>query len=144
MRPKEFIAKLDELGLQVTRRTIINWENWGLISPAIERTGKTTIYPDNIFAEAYANEALRKRKSKYKLTKDAVSEIRKIALDAESENNIQDLLQGFVSIERELAYKWLVYKFNAMQGVRLDEALAQERNTAKGDDELTAQIASRY
>jgi hypothetical protein len=144
VRPKEFIAKLEELGLKVTRRTIINWDNWGLISPAVYRDGKVTIYPEDIFAEAYANEALKKRKGLYRLTKDAIREIRKIALDAERNDAIQDLLQGFVSIEKELAYKWLVYKFNAMQGVRLDEALAQERNTAKGDDELTAQIASRY
>lgn len=59
MTPVEVIKALDRLGAEITRRTLLNWEKWGLI-PEPKRGGlgkgggRFTDYPPDTLAEAYA------------------------------------------------------------------------------------------
>lgn len=60
MTPNEVIEILKEHGINISRRTLLNYENWGLI-PQSKRgglgqgKGRTTDYPDITPAEAYAS-----------------------------------------------------------------------------------------
>jgi hypothetical protein len=59
MTPDEVVNTLKKMGVEITRRTLLNYENWGLI-PKPKRgglgrgKGRTTYYPDETPAEAYA------------------------------------------------------------------------------------------
>ena len=58
MSPDEIIVKLSSVGVNLTRRTLLNYEKWELI-PKAKRGGggaggKWTEYPDNTILEAYA------------------------------------------------------------------------------------------
>ncbi len=58
MSPNEIVECLKDIGANLTRRTLLNYEKWGLV-PEPERGGggpggKYTSYPDGTLPEAYA------------------------------------------------------------------------------------------
>lgn len=55
MSPDEVISELKKRGVSISRKTLYNWEQWGLIPSAGFRNSRTTEYPDNTFAYAYAS-----------------------------------------------------------------------------------------
>ena len=68
MSPDEVVAatnilikKINPKG-SISRKTLYNWEKWGLIPQAIYRDGKTTIMPEETVAEAYATWVLKNGK----------------------------------------------------------------------------------
>lgn len=59
VKPDEVISKLERIGVKITRRTLLNYEKFGLIpepkrSGAGKGKGRTTDYPDETPAEAFA------------------------------------------------------------------------------------------
>lgn len=59
MSPDELVDRLSEIGANITRRTLFNYETWQLI-PAAERGGggtggRWTNYPTDTLSEAYAS-----------------------------------------------------------------------------------------
>lgn len=80
--PDEVIEKLKKLEVDTTRRTLLNYEKWGLVPEAVrggagKGKGRTTDYPDETPAEFYASIKL---KSVYGLKVAVIARCRKTAL----------------------------------------------------------------
>ena len=73
MKPVEMVKALESIRLKVTRRTILNYEKWGLISEPVKRTGKETEYSEIALFEFIASFRLLHG---YMLTPDEVKRIR--------------------------------------------------------------------
>ena len=54
INPNDVIAQLEKIGVKISRKTLYNWEQWGLIPYAKFRNSRTTEYPDGTVQEAYA------------------------------------------------------------------------------------------
>lgn len=88
MNPDEVIEKLNEMGVSISRKTLYNYEQWGLIPKAIFRNSRTTIYSPETVAEAYASYRLLHDKELNKplrLSLEAVAHERKNGLIIESD-----------------------------------------------------------
>jgi hypothetical protein len=151
MQPKEILNQLKKLGVSISRKTLYNFEQYGIIQPAEYRDSKTASYPVDSFAEIFAAEGLKELyKGKMKITKGMIKEIRSLAVQAEEANQPNELLQGFVTVEKTMAYHYLILKKFALQELDQGEGWTIERiikliqNQSKGDDQLTAEIATRF
>lgn len=82
MGPDEVIEKLKEAGVNISRKTLYNWEQWGLIPQAIFRNSRRTDYPEHTWTEVYAVEKLRKA---HRITVEPLKEIRTLALKVEGQ-----------------------------------------------------------
>ena len=80
--PDEVIEKLKEAGVNISRKTLYNWEQWGLIPQAIFRNSRRTDYPEHTWTEVYAVEKLRKA---HRITVEPLKEIRTLALKVEGQ-----------------------------------------------------------
>jgi hypothetical protein len=80
MTPDEVVQALKELGVSVSRKTIYNWEQWGLIPQPVFRNSRQTDYPGETIAEAYASYKLQ---NDYGLKVDVIARCRKRALSGD-------------------------------------------------------------
>lgn len=55
LRPDEIINQLKKLGVDISRKTLYNWEQWGLIPPAEFKNSRNAIYPPQTIEQAYAS-----------------------------------------------------------------------------------------
>lgn len=95
--PDEVIEKLKKLEVDTTRRTLLNYEKWGLVPEAVrggagKGKGRTTDYPDETPAEFYASIKL---KSVYGLKVAVIARCREKGLRMEKENNGLGLAEWF-------------------------------------------------
>lgn len=126
MTPDEVLAALEKLDVVITRRTLLNWEKWGLI-PEPKRgglgkgKGRFANYPDDTPAEAYAAWFFLGRRLKVKNLKD----LREAALAIEgtdAELQLQfDLFAGGGRLER--VNKYLLEKARILNGLHPDDNL---------------------
>lgn len=113
--PDEVIAKLKEVGINISRKTIYNWEQWGLIPEATFRNSRQTDYPGHTWAEAFASEQLRK--GEFKINKEKVRDVRERAIQVKNDPRLfhprmkGDMLTG------ALAVNWLLDKARAEAGI---------------------------
>ncbi|OEH86227.1 hypothetical protein BHU72_11875 [Desulfuribacillus stibiiarsenatis] len=54
MSPDQVIKRVAELGITISRRTLNNYEKWGLISPVTFRNSRKAIYPEIVVVEVAA------------------------------------------------------------------------------------------
>jgi hypothetical protein len=54
MTPNEVIEKLSNMGISISRKTLYNYEKWGLISEPVFRNSRNTDYPNIVIEEVYA------------------------------------------------------------------------------------------
>lgn len=109
MKPDEVIEKLKKLGVLMSRRTLYNYEQEGLISKPDFRNSKTTDYPDTIYGEAYASFDL---KNNFRIKQKEVAQIRELALKKGKEN-----LWNSVTKKPDYYYalRWLTMKDRALR-----------------------------
>ena len=86
--PDDVILKLERTGVKISRRTLLNYEKHKLIPEPVrggagQGKGRTTDYPDNTPAEAFAGH--KQIHSYLKLAPQKASEVRALALQIESE-----------------------------------------------------------
>ncbi|MBS4021383.1 MAG: hypothetical protein KGZ79_03020 [Dethiobacter sp.] len=87
MLKSEVIKKLAQWGIEINSpNTLKNWEDWGLIPQATFRNSRTTQYPDETAAEAFASEKLRR--GEYKVNKEKARQIREKALGFEKKDSM--------------------------------------------------------
>lgn len=84
MTPDEVINKLKELGVNISKSTLRNYEKWGLIPLAKHGSagrgkGRTTDYPKETVAEAYASAKLINRHNTLRLSPSNVARCRVMA-----------------------------------------------------------------
>ncbi len=58
MKPDDVVAALKALGVDISRKTLYNWEQWGLVPPANFRNSRNADYPVNVVEQAYASASL--------------------------------------------------------------------------------------
>jgi len=103
--PDEVIKKLEEHGLDITRRTLLRWESEGLI-PKPERGsygqggGKWTNYPDETIPEALTVSML---KDFYRLKHSEIAEARKAYKDGRA--GVHASIWGAVLARGESGYE---------------------------------------
>lgn len=128
MTPNEIIEKLKEHGITISRSTLLNYEKWGLI-PEAKRggagrgKGRTSDYPDETFAEAYA--AYELMHFYYRLRPKELREVREMALMVE--NDFFNCYQGdrpnnFWAIFRN-ARDWLEIRIKNELNISLEEKI---------------------
>ena len=94
LEPDEVIAKLKGLGVDISRKTLYNWEKWGLIPEPVFRNSRTTEYPDHAWAEAYASYRLKDGPSRLRVRD--IKEVRERALEIEgTQEELQLLFDNF-------------------------------------------------
>jgi hypothetical protein len=123
MLKSEVIKKLAEWGIEINSpNTLKNWEDWGLIPQASFRNSRTTEYPDETAAEAFASEKLRK--GEYKVNKEKARQIREKALGFEKKDGMGGLtlLLGKQppSVDNMLAIQWIKDRDKMLQGFNSD------------------------
>lgn len=113
MTPDEVIEKLRTMNVNISRRTLLNYEKWGLIPEARRGgagrgKGRTTDYPDETVAEAFAAWQLMRGEPKY--SPEAVARARKYALAVEEDlKSVEDITTSLLSNDpvEGLWAKWL-------------------------------------
>lgn len=83
LEPDEIIEKLRDAGVSMSRKTLYNWEQWGLIPKAEFRNSRQTDYPEHAWGETYAS--WRLRQGQYRINKEALKDIRLLALRLEGQ-----------------------------------------------------------
>jgi len=58
LSPDEIIRILKSAGVSISRKTLYNWEVWGLIPCPVFRNSRVTDYPERAWEEAYATYCL--------------------------------------------------------------------------------------
>lgn len=114
LEPDEVIAKLNEAGIHISRKTLYNWEQWGLIPGATFRNSRRTEYPDHAWAEGFASEQLRK--GVYRVNKEKVKAIRERALRVKEDPRLFSPRLGGDMITGALAVNWLLDRARAEAG----------------------------
>lgn len=135
MTPDELLEKLKEYGVSISRRTLLRYEEIGLISPA-ERgglgrgKGRVTIYPTKVLHETLAASLLLSAK----LTREQIAEARKDAinlvdyfftvkihgfLEDMTDEQIVDTMMAYQVIN-PITYLWLMIKTKLEYGLNLD------------------------
>ena len=128
MSPNEFVARLKEKGIEITTRTLLNYETNGLI-PSPERRsegrgrGKSTDYPDHSIYEFMASYQLISG-PEHKINQKLVKQFRKKALELEQKTDwtSEKLLKEYSDNIREVfgSVFWLQYRDLAKEGISLD------------------------
>ena len=79
LEKQEVIAKLKEWGIKISpHNTLGNWEKWGLIPEAIERTSRKAIYPDSTPGQFFASRLLWKE---MRLRREEVRKVREAVIN---------------------------------------------------------------
>lgn len=128
MNPTEFVQRLKERGIEITTRTLLNYETNGLI-PKPERRGegrglgKSTDYPDYALFEFMASHQLING-AKHKINQKIVKQFRKKALELEQKTDLtsEELLKEYSDNLEEVfgSVFWLQYRDLAKEGISLD------------------------
>ena len=53
MTPNEIVDTLTKMGITISRKTLYNYEKWGLISTPLFRNSRNTDYPNHVIEEAF-------------------------------------------------------------------------------------------
>lgn len=117
MNPNEVVEKLGEMGVKISRKTLYNWEQWGLIPQAIFRNSRATDYPQDTPFEAFASWFLMNKE--WRLSPEHVSKVRMIALQDKlppftGNNSIGNLELNFQAV------RWKITKLFAENGFMED------------------------
>lgn len=115
MTPNEVIEKLNKLyGITVSRKTLYNWEKWGLIPEPTFRNSRVTEYPEDIVFEAFAAYYLLHgglEKDFMFMKPNTVCEARKRALAyINGERNLDELDVQIYARILVLAYEWIWHR----------------------------------
>lgn len=85
MTPDEIIDRLKRNDAKISRKTLYNWEKFGVISDAVFRNSRTAEYPVNAFSEVYAAYCLTQEgvldplfDFRFRINLEAVAKIRKV------------------------------------------------------------------
>ena len=128
MSPTEFVKILEEKGIQITTRTLLNYETNGLI-PKPERRGegrgrgKTTDYPNHAIYEFMASYQLVNG-AEHKINQKLVKQFREKALELEQKSDWtpEKLEKEYAENIREIfgSIFWLQYRDLAKEAIKLD------------------------
>lgn len=128
MNPTEFVKRLKERGIEITTRTLLNYETNGLISKPERRgegrgLGKSTEYPDSALFEFIASYQLVNG-AEHKINQKLVKQFREKALELEQKADwtSEKLLKEYSENIREVfgSVFWLQYRDLAKEGISLD------------------------
>lgn len=117
--PDEVVEKLKEIGISISRKTLYNWEKWGLIPEPLFRNSRTTDYPNETPAEAYA--AWFFLNGDFKVRAKDVKTIRDKAKKIEgTQDELQLCKDGFFGNKRDDLFvdMWLTEKARILNGFR--------------------------
>lgn len=128
MSPTEFVNKLKDKRIEVTTRTLLNYETNGLI-PKPERhgegrgRGKSTDYPDGALYEFMASYQLING-AEHRINQKLVKQFREKALELEQKTDWtpEKLLKEYSENIREVfgSVFWLQYRDLAKEGIPLN------------------------
>ncbi len=112
LEPDEVIEKLKETGINISRKTLYNWEQWGLIPQAVFRNSRRTEYPEHTWAESYASEKLRK--GPHRINKEPLKDIRTLALKVEDQGGTFYIDQLDNWTKAGFAVEWIKLKHSKL------------------------------
>jgi hypothetical protein len=114
LEPKEIFKLLHQFGIRISRNTLYNFEQYGVIEPAEYRNSNTVLYPILSVIEIIAMEKLRGfYKGKMRIGKDMIAEVRGLAYAIERRGGRGKDMQNPTSIEEIMAQQYLIFKDEA-------------------------------
>lgn len=137
MNPNEVIEQLRELGVNISRKTLYNWEQWGLISEPTFRNSRVSDYPQETPFEAFASWYMLNNEPK--VSPERLKDVRAIA--------IQSRFPSFAGASMDMldmhfqAVKWRALKLFAENGFHHDVKYIYFADPPEEDSQIDLRLA---